>query len=128
MIHYLPPDLALDVAEVELFGGPPAVRDLGLLDSALYRPQASMFGEEAYPSMEAKAAAMLDSLVRNHALVDGNKRLSLTLTATFLGLNGFYLDASHDEMFDLVVRLADVGIGLDDLTAMLAGWMAPLSE
>jgi len=84
------------------------VRDLGLLDSAAARPRASAFAEDAYPTIELKAAALLHSLARNHPLVDGNKRLTWNATWFFLGLNGQPLAEPLDEeaafrfMYDLV--------------------------
>lgn len=90
------------------------VRDPGLLHSAAARPQATAFGDDAYPSLEEKAAALLHSLARNHALVDGNKRLALAGVIAFLGINGRRLTLTNDEAYDLVIavstgRLSDVG-------------------
>jgi len=82
------------------------VRDHGLLQSALARPQASAFGSDAYPSLEEKAAALLHSLARNHALVDGNKRLALAATIAFLGINGRRLTLTNDEAYELVMEVA----------------------
>lgn len=82
------------------------VRDAGLLESALARPRSTAFGEDAYPSIHEKAAALLHSLARNHALIDGNKRLSLAGTIAFYGLNGFRLTLSNDEAYDLVIVVA----------------------
>jgi len=88
------------------------VRDLGLLDSAAARVRASPFGTYAYPTMELKAAALLHSLVSNHALVDGNRRISWLATVVFLDLNGLHPDLSDDEAFILVMdaaqRIGDV--------------------
>jgi len=95
----------LHVAERTL-GSEAAVRDHGLLQSALARPQASAFGGDAYPSLEEKAAALLHSLARNHALVDGNKRLALAATIAFLGINGTRLTLSNDEAYELVMAVA----------------------
>jgi death-on-curing protein len=95
----------LHVAERTL-GSEAAVRDHGLLQSALARPQASAFADDAYPSLEEKAAALLHSLARNHALVDGNKRLALAATIAFLGINGMRLTLTNDEAYDLVVAVA----------------------
>ena len=82
------------------------VRDLGLLDSACHRPQASLFGHEAYPTLAAKAAALMHSLAGNHPLADGNKRLALLATVVFLRINGYVLDLSDDEAFELTVSVA----------------------
>jgi death-on-curing protein len=97
-------------------GGEPLIRDHGLLESALARPQASAFGADAYPTLEEKAAALLHSLARNHALVDGNKRLALAATIAFLGLNGRRLALSNDEAYDLVIAVATGA--LDEVAAI----------
>ncbi|MFJ6851314.1 type II toxin-antitoxin system death-on-curing family toxin [Streptomyces sp. NPDC091271] len=76
--------------------GAAEVRDYGLLDSALARPQASVFGQDAYPDVWQKAAALMESLARNHALVDGNKRIAWYATWVFLHMNGHPLDAGFD--------------------------------
>jgi death on curing protein len=82
------------------------VRDVGLLESAAARPQSSAFGEDAYPSIHSKAAALLHSIARNHALVDGNKRLSLAAVLAFYGLNGVRMTLTNDEAYELVVDVA----------------------
>jgi death on curing protein len=82
------------------------VRDVGLLVSAVSRPQATAFGKDAYPSIHSKAAALLHSLARGHALVDGNERLALAGTIAFYGLNGLRLTLTNDEAYDLVVAVA----------------------
>ncbi|SNQ47373.1 Toxin Doc [Frankia canadensis] len=96
----------LRVAERVLYA-PPQVRDHGLLESALARPQASVFGRDAYASLHDKAAALAHSLARNHALVDGNKRLALGAVIAFYGLNGHRLTLTNDEAYDLVTGVAD---------------------
>ncbi len=82
------------------------VRDLGLLDSACHRPRSGLLGQEAYPTLAGKASALLHSLACNHALVDGNKRLALLGTVIFLRINGYYLDLTDDEAFDLILSVA----------------------
>ncbi len=82
------------------------VRDIGLLESAAARPRSTAFGEDAYPSIHHKAAALLHSVARNHPLVDGNERLSLTATIAFYGLNGMQLTLSNDEAYELVMAIA----------------------
>lgn len=89
------------------------VRDVGLLESALARPRASAFGEDAYATIDLKAAALLHSLARNHALVDGNKRLAWLAAVVFLDLNGHEATVSDEEAFDLVVAVARGAIDLD---------------
>jgi death-on-curing protein len=91
----------------KLLGDPPPVRDVGLLGAAVARPQTSAFGEDAYRDVWTKAAALLQSLVKNHALVDGNKRLGWLATATFLELNGVDITkAGNDAVYELVLRVA----------------------
>ena len=90
-----------------------AVRDVGLLEAALARPKATAFGSDAYPTIHEKAAALLHSLARNRALIDGNKRLSLAGIIAFYGMNGLRLTLSNDEAYTLVM---DVSEGrLDDV-------------
>lgn len=112
---YLQLDDLLHVAR-RVLGEEPDVRDHGLLESALGRPQATAFGEDAYPSIHEKAAALLHSLARNHALVDGNKRLALAATIAFYGMNDMRLTFSNDEAYDLVIAVAEGR--LDDVTAI----------
>jgi death-on-curing protein len=97
-------------------GAEPGVRDPGLLESALARPQASAFGEDAYPSIHEKAAAMLHSLARNHALVDGNKRLALAATIAFYGMNGLRVTLTNDQAYELVIDIASGQV--DDVPAI----------
>jgi death on curing protein len=101
--EYLSLEDVLDLMNA-LGAGP--VRDLGLLDSACHRPRASFFGQEAYPALTGKAAALMHSLASNHALVDGNKRLALLAAVVFLRINGYVLDLTDDEAFDLTMSVA----------------------
>lgn len=87
-------------------GGDPDVRDYGLLEAALARPQASVLGEDAYPDLPVKATALLHSLARNHALVDGTKRLALAGTIAFLGINGLRLTLTNHDAYELVMAVA----------------------
>ena len=104
MIYLTLPEL-LHVAERTL-GSDYTVRDYGLLEAALARPQATAFGKDAYPDLDAKAAALLHSIARNHALIDGNKRLALTAVIAFCGLNGRRLTLTNDGAYDLVISVA----------------------
>lgn len=104
MIYLTLPEL-LHIAERAL-GAEPQVRDYGLLESAAARPEATTFGSDAYPDLNAKAAALLHSLARNHALVDGNKRLALAAVIAFYGVNGRRLTLTNDEAYDLVIDVA----------------------
>jgi death-on-curing protein len=94
----------------------PDVRDPGLLESALGRPQAYAFGQDAYSDIHQKAGAFLHSLARNHALVDGNKRLALAATIAFYGMNGVRLTLTNDEAYDLVIDVASGEV--DDVLAI----------
>jgi death on curing protein len=105
------------VSASRYLGHDPEVRDFGLLESALARPQASVFGEDAYPSLHGKAAALLESLVKNHALIDGNKRLGWVATRLFYGYNGHTISASDDEKFYLVMAVATGELNTVDKTA-----------
>lgn len=101
---YVDLDDLMHVAERTL--GEVLLRDGGLLESALARPKASVFGSDAYPSLELKAAALTHSLAKNHALIDGNKRLALMALIAFLGLNGRRLDFTNDQAHDFILDIA----------------------
>ncbi|MGD9957294.1 MAG: type II toxin-antitoxin system death-on-curing family toxin [Candidatus Nanopelagicales bacterium] len=102
--------------------GDPSIRDLGLLESAAARPGTSVFGDDAYPDLETKAAALLESLVRNHALIDGNKRLGWLSLVLMLALNGHRLDVDDDEAYDLVIGVAEGRHDIAAIVAVLRGW------
>jgi death-on-curing protein len=103
--RYLTTEQALRIAR-HAIEGPVEVRDVGLLDAAVHRPRASVLGQDAYPDLMTKAAALLHSLARNHPLVDGNKRLAWLATYVFCAKNGVELDPSDDEAYALVVSVA----------------------
>lgn len=118
-VEYLDLDDLIALATA-LLGDPPPVRDLGLLGSAVARPMTSAFGEDAYPDLWSKAAALLHSLVTNHPLVDGNKRLGWLACAVFLDLNGVDpTRATNDDVYDLVLEVASVPVEIDDLAHRL---------
>ncbi|WP_336160382.1 type II toxin-antitoxin system death-on-curing family toxin [Amycolatopsis sp. VC5-11] len=100
----------------------PGVRDLGLLDAAAHRPQSSLMGQDAYPGLHEKAAVLLESIVRNHPLIDGNKRLGWMSMYVFYGLNGFDLDAPEDEAYDLVIATATGTLPYQSVAERLAEW------
>ena len=107
MIDYLTLDDVLAAAEAHL-SYPAEVGDYGLLESAIARPQATVFGENAYLTIHEKAAALLQSLATNHALIDGNKRTAFVATALFYALNSLHVTAgaAEDELFDLIIAVA----------------------
>ena len=120
-VRYLDLDDLIDVV-VFATDGAPAIRDIGLLESAIYRPMSSAFGADAYPTLHLKAAALLESLARNHALVDGNKRSAWLACWLFLRLNGQRLDVAPDAAFDLIIGVAEGQIELSEAADALAGW------
>ena len=99
------------------------VRDIGLLAAAAHRPQTSLFGENAYPDDHVKAAVLLESLTRNHPLVDGNKRLGWVAGAVFYGLNGMRIEAPEDDAYDLVIGVATGQLPYPDAAQMLSTWV-----
>ena len=118
MIYLALPDLVY-IAE-RATGGKVAVGDAGLLESAAARPQATAFGADAYLDLNAKAAALLHSLARNHALVDGNKRLALGALIAFYGINGRRLTLTNDAAYDLVMQIATGQLdSVNDIAAIL---------
>ena len=89
------------------------VRDLGLLDSALSRPRASLFGQDAYPSIYLKAAALMESIILNHPMIDGNKRSSWFGLNAFLLLNGLVIEADQVEAYEFVLVIATKKIDIE---------------
>jgi death-on-curing protein len=110
--QYLTVEQALRIARAAV-GGPIHVRDVGLLEAAIHRPRTSVFGQDAYPGLFTKAAALLHSQARNHPLVDGNKRLAWLATYVFCAKNGVELDAADEPAYDLVIAVASGS--LDDI-------------
>ncbi len=105
-VEYLDVEDLVDLAGL-LLGDPPPIRDMGLLGSAAARPQTTVFGEDAYHDIWTKAAALLQSGVKNHPLIDGNKRLGWLSTAVFLELNGVATQhATNDDVYEFVVGIA----------------------
>ena len=98
-------DLEIFVTQLKRVGF--HIRDLGLLESALARSQTSLFGEDAYPTLELKAAVMVESIILNHPMVDGNKRSSWLALNLFVELNDFEIIATQDEVFDYVLDVAN---------------------
>ena len=91
---------------IEATGGSKGIRDEGMLESALFNPFQSFGGEELYPSIQAKAARLCFGLVRNHAMLDGNKRLGTHVMLVFLALNGYELSYNQKELSDVILALA----------------------
>ncbi|GLI29725.1 MULTISPECIES: type II toxin-antitoxin system death-on-curing family toxin [Brachybacterium] len=98
------------------------VRDLGLLESAAHRPTTTLWGAEAYDGLDLKAAALLESIVRNHTLPDANKRLGWLAIVVFFGLNGVDLDAPDDAAYELVIAVSTGQMPLEEAAEALAAW------
>lgn len=118
-VEYLDVDDLIDLARL-LLGDPPPIRDVGLLGSAAARPQTTVFGEDAYPDVWTKAAALLHSILKNHALVDGNKRLGWLATAVFLEINGIKVtQASNNDVYDLVLDVTAHARSIEEISDRL---------
>ena len=126
MTEHLDLDDLLAAAEAAL-GRPPEIREIGILEAAVARTRASVYGEDAYPGLDAKAAALLHSIVTGHALVDGNKRLGWVGIRLFYRLNGRDLRVPIDEAFTLVVDVADGTMrDVPRIADRLRGWTEDL--
>lgn len=108
-------------------GGAQGVRDLGAVESAVAQPLMSFGGEELYPPIVEKAAALGFSLIQNHPFVDGNKRTGLIVLATFLRINGYKVNATVDELETVIVQVASSALGRDEFTEWLRDHIAPLT-
>ena len=100
---------------IQTTGGSLGMRDEGMLDSALSNPFQTFGGEELYPSIQAKAAQLCYGLVKNHSMIDGNKRLGTHVMLVFLALNGYELSYSQDELSTTILALASGGLGEEDV-------------
>jgi death-on-curing protein len=109
------------------FVGQDMLRDFGLLESAVLRPQATTFSEDAYPTLHEKAAALLHSLARNHPFVDGNKRTAWAATAVFYEINGYTISTEVDpgQIVGLVVDVAEGLVDVPNIAAVLKDWAQP---
>ncbi|MFE1907099.1 type II toxin-antitoxin system death-on-curing family toxin [Streptomyces gardneri] len=106
-MKYLTAEEVLELADLACAEQQIAVRDLGLLKSAVHRPQSQMYGIEAYTDLFEKAASLLQSLAVNHPLVDGNKRMAWMCTVVFLDLNGRdMVDVDQEAAYKLVIEVA----------------------
>jgi death on curing protein len=118
-VEFLDLDDLVDLAR-RLLGDPPPIRDVGLLASAVARPQTTVGGGDAYPTIWMKAAALVQSVVNNHAFVDGNKRLGWLATAVFLELNQASVAAApNDAVYELVMSVASSNIDVEEIADCL---------
>lgn len=100
-------------------GGSSGIRDNGLLDSALESPFQSFDGEELYPSIQSKAARLCYGLVKNHAMIDGNKRIGVHTMLVFLAVNGYELEYTQKELSDLILDVADGKKGYENILSWI---------
>lgn len=111
--------LMLHIQLIEVTGGCDGIRDEGLLDSALETPFQSFDGEELYPSIQSKAARLCYGLVKNHAMLDGNKRIGAHAMLVFLVVNGYELEYTQKELIDLILDVADGKQGYEDILSWI---------
>jgi death on curing protein len=100
--------------------------NFGMLEAAVMRPQQSVGGQDAYPDIHHKAAALLHSLCRNHAFLDGNKRTGLLAVATFYGLNDYHFVAEEGELVGLIVDVAESQLDVTAIAGELKGYAIPI--
>ncbi|MEH1768000.1 type II toxin-antitoxin system death-on-curing family toxin [Nostoc sp.] len=105
--------------QIQRFGGTAGVRDEGLLDSALAQPQATFGGELLHPTIHEQAAGYLYHLAMNHPFLDGNKRTAFAVMLTFLNLNGYTLNLSQEQAYNLVIQVVQKEISKEELSAFL---------
>jgi death-on-curing protein len=123
-VEYLTTDDIVRINEAEV--GPNLLLDFGLLESAVLRPQQTVFGQDAYPDIHLKAAALMHSLVRNHPFADGNKRAAVLAVIVFFGINGQALQAEQGEIVALAVDVAEGLLDVPAIAKRLANWTRPL--
>jgi death-on-curing protein len=125
-MNYLTPEqvLFLHARLIEETGGGHGLRDLGLLESAAARPQATYSGQDLYPDLFSRAAALMDSLVHNHPFVDGNKHTGITAAALFLVRNGYRLTTTNPELEAFTRRVAEARPDI----AEIADWLQAHSD
>jgi len=111
--------IAIHDSMIELYGGSFGIRDVGLLQSAISRPQASFGGVDLYPTIFDKAAALFHSLMFNHAFLDGNKRTTMTATARFLAINGYSVEVEQREFVDFPLRVENKHLSLGEIKVWL---------
>ena len=129
-MNYLTPQqiLFIHYRLIETTGGSHGVRDLGALQAAAARPQATFGEEELYPDLRAKAAALMESLIKNHPFVDGNKRTAITATGVFLRRNGLVIRTSQEELYHFTMSMAAGGAGFEDAREWIAAKAQPVTK
>jgi death-on-curing protein len=120
--------LDLHAMQIARFGGSAGIRDAGLLDSALAQPRAEFDGQYLHPTLVSMAATYLFHIVMNHPFVDGNKRVGLHACLVFLELNGLAVNASGDDLYELVMSVAKGEIGQDAVARRLEASVSRTDE
>lgn len=110
---------------IDEIGGSHGVRDMNAVDSAVAQPQQTMFGEDLYPDLAAKAAALGYSLVANHGFIDGNKRIGYSSMEAFLLMNGHEFSASPDEGERVILAVAGGEMAREEFTAWVRAHIVP---
>lgn len=123
-VRYLTVDDVLHLHALEVGPGV-GLRDRHLLESAVERPRQSAFGEDAYPTLATKAAALLESLAKNHAFLDGNKRIAVLASFVFLEINGYAVDTDDESVVEVVLGLLGRAIDFNQLVTHIESWMRP---
>jgi death-on-curing protein len=121
---YLTVSDVVRLSEAEV--GADTLVDFGLLESAVLRPQQSLAGQDAYPDIHTKAAALMHSLIRNHPFLDGNKRTAVLAVAVFYGLNGWEIVADQGDVVALAIDVAEGVVDVAAISKTLKGWARQL--
>ena len=126
-MRYLTPEQVLFIHArlITETGGEHGVRDLGLLSSAVARPQAAFDGDELYPNLYHKAAALMDSLINNHPFVDGNKRTGVIAAVMFLRINGQNISAPNKEVESFALSIASGNQSVETIAQWLERYSKP---
>ncbi|WP_348535452.1 type II toxin-antitoxin system death-on-curing family toxin [Komarekiella delphini-convector] len=112
--------------QISRYGGSFGIRDEGLLDSAIYQPQATFGGELLHPTIFEQAAAYLFHITNNHAFIDGNKRTAFDVMVTFLNMNDYELNMSTEEAYELTIQVAENNVSKEELTAILKNYITEI--
>lgn len=125
-IIFLTLEQALVIHEDQIvrYGGTSGLRDLGLLESAIFRPQSSFGGEDLYSTVFVKAAALAHSLILNHPFIDGNKRTGVVSTLVFLEINGYSFNVIQDQLIEMAFKIATKEFDIEEI----ADWLKKSSE
>lgn len=111
--------LLIHSRSIKIFGGSSGIRDIGLIESAVARPRATFDGKDLYKTIFDKSAALLQSLLKNHAFVDGNKRTAIVSAGIFLKLNGYKLINTHDEEVKFAIKVDNQNLTIQEIARWL---------